>query len=43
MKIAKILWNIMAFIGIIVTIVTVGQQGIDLANFILTTLQGAAQ
>jgi len=43
MKIAKLLWNVMAGIGIMVTVVTVGQQTIELATFILTTIQGAAQ
>lgn len=43
MKIARILWNLMAAIGILVTVVTVGQQAIELATFVLTTIQGAAQ
>lgn len=42
MKIAKILWNLMAVVGILVTVATIGEQAIDLANFVLTTIQQAA-
>lgn len=41
MKIAKILWNVMAVIGVLVTVSTIGEQAINLANFILTTIQQA--
>lgn len=41
MKIAKIIWNVMAVVGILVTISTIGEQAINLSNFILTTIQQA--
>lgn len=39
MKIAKVLWNIMAVVGILVTLVTIGDQAIQTAQFVLTTIQ----
>ena len=43
MKIARILWNLMAGIGILVTLVYMGNQAIDIATSILTTLQQIGQ